>query len=174
MIQETTIDQISLIKNSFTLNYMFSRPGEVSVYPIEKEANGENSYPLNLNQEQVEYKEKNENSVYLSYQDLISYLENEYIFENPEEIKRFLMSNKDLIGILFSAVEHIREIFGNMPVYLELHRDPEEDWDELFVVIKTNYPPEKAVELDTNLFENWFVKVLDKVKGRLNFTEEPL
>ena len=120
-------------------------------------------------------KEANEeNSVYLSYQDLISYLEKEYIFENPEEIKRFLVNNEDLIEILFSATDHIREIFGNVPLYLELHHDPEEGWDELFIVIKTNYPAEKAVELESKLFENWFVKVLDKVKGRLNFTEEPL
>jgi len=194
MIREAIIDERS-IGTSFILNSMFSHPEKDFEYPVEKEAvecsirivdehlkkvvsTGGFGFLSEVAEETFELlakkEAKEENSVYLSYQDLISYLEKEYIFENPEEIKRFLVNNEDLIEILFSATDHIREIFGNVPVYLELHHDPEEDWDELFIVIKTNYPAEKAVELESKLFENWFVKVLDKVKGRLNFTEEPL
>jgi len=101
-------------------------------------------------------------------------LESEYIFDDPEEIKRFLASNEDLIEILSSAANRIRRIFGDAPLHLELHRDLENGGEELFVVIKTNHPAEKAVELETELFEDWFAKVLDRVGGRLNFTEEPL
>lgn len=115
-----------------------------------------------------------QSSVYLLSQNLIDLLNDIYIFKNPKEIKRFLLSNKDLIGILLSAYEHIRRIFGDSPIYLELHHDPEEDWDELFIIIKSDYPPEKAVELENKLFKEWFIEVLDKVGTRLNFTEEPL
>jgi len=121
------------------------------------------------------YKDKNEeNSVYRFPQDLIDYIENIYIFKNPEEIKMFLMSNDDLIQILLDAREHIQRVFGQVPIYLELHHDPEEEWDELFIVIKTNYSPEKAVEFENKLFEEWFIEIISKVSGRLNFTEEPL
>jgi len=115
-----------------------------------------------------------ENSVYLLTEYLIDHLSNIYIFKNPEEIKRFLLSNTDLIEILVSAPEHIRRIFGNVPIYLELHHDPEEDWDELFIVIKSNYPPKTAVDLENKLFDEWFIYIVDKVATRLNYTEEPL
>ena len=155
MIQNTTINpSIQLGNNSFTLESTFPQSGDFRISTA-KERNGESS-------------------IYLLPQNLVGYLEYVYILKNPKEIKKFLIDNEDLIEILFSAPEHIRKIFGDVLIYLELHHDPEEEWDELFIIIKSNYPPEKAVELEDKLFEQWFVKVLDKVKGRLNFTEEPL
>ena len=122
------------------------------------------------------HEEKNEEtSIYQSVQNSIEYIiEDIYILENPEEIKMYLVSNEDLIPILLDAPERIYGIFGYTPIYLELHHDPEERWDELFIVIKTPYPPEKAIELENELFEKWFIEVSSKVNGRLNFTEEPL
>jgi len=115
-----------------------------------------------------------ENSVYLQPQYLIDYLSRIYIFENPQEIREFLLLNNDLIEILISGYEHIRRIFGDFPIYLEFYQDPEENWNGLFIVIKTNYTDEKAIELKNKLFKEWFVHVIDKVGTRLNFTEEPL
>ena len=80
---------------------MFSRPEKDFEYSVEKEAVSEHlkkvvsiggfGFLSEVAEKTFEYlveKEANEeNSVYLSHQDLISYLENEYIFENPEEIK---------------------------------------------------------------------------------------
>ena len=154
MIQQTTINQLIPIGNSFMLGSISQQIGTSEDFST-AETNGENS-------------------VYLLPQNLVDYLENEYIFKNPEEIKRFLINNEDLIEILFFAIGYIHKIFGDVPVFLELHHDPEVEWDELFIIIKSNYPPEKAVELEDKFFEQWFVRVLDKVKGRLNFTEEPL
>ena len=120
-------------------------------------------------------KERNEqSSVYLLPLNQIDYLENIYTFENPKEVKKFLLSNTDLIEILLEAHEHIFRIFGRVPICLELHHDPEEDWDELFIVIKSSYKPEKAIELEERLFNEWFIRISNKVAGRLNFTEEPL
>jgi len=120
-------------------------------------------------------KERSEqSSVYLLPLNQIDYLENIYIFENPKEVKRFLLSNTDLIEILLEAHEHIFRIFGHVPICLELHHDPEEDWNELFIVIKSSYKPEKAIELEERLFNEWFIRISNKVAGRLNFTEEPL
>jgi len=106
--------------------------------------------------------------------EIINSLFDKYNINNPEEIKEFLLSNRDLIEILISGYEHIRRIFGDVPLYLELHSDPEENWDELFIVIKSYYPAEKAIELENKLFEEWFADVIDKVGTRLNFIEEPL
>jgi len=99
-------------------------------------------------------------------------LDKYYLVTN--DVNDFLASNDDLVDILLDAKKHISSIFGNVPVYLEVHSDPEIDWDELFIVIKTNYDPLKAVNLENKLFEEYFVNVLDKVNERLNFVEEPL
>ena len=115
-----------------------------------------------------------ETSIYKSVQNLIKYIEEIYILKNPNKIKSFLLSNQDLLPILLEAYEYIYEIFGKVPLYLEIHHDPEEEWDELFIVIKTSFPPSKAVELERKFFNEWFIKVLDKVNGRLSFIEEPL
>jgi len=113
-------------------------------------------------------------SIYLSPHRRIDKLAQIYIFENPPEIKNFLLSNKDLIQILEEAPDYIFKIFGRVPIYLELHRDPEEEWDELFIVIKTSLLPEDAIKCGKKLFDEWFCKVIRDVGNRLNFTEEPL
>ena len=115
-----------------------------------------------------------ETSVILRPQRLINKLENLYIFENPKEIKNFLLSNNYLIEILFEAPPHIYRIFGQVPIHLELHHDPEEGWDELFVVIKSTYSPEEAISLENRLAEEWFLDKMKATQGRLNIIEEPL
>jgi len=101
-------------------------------------------------------------------------LENLYIFENFKEIKNFLLTNDYLIEILFEAPEHIYRIFGRVSIHLELHHDPEEGWDELFIVIKSLYSAEEAIRLENRLAEEWFLDRMKDTKGKLNITEEPL
>lgn len=104
----------------------------------------------------------------------ISLLKKKYIFINEKEIEDFLWRNKELIEILFEAPSNISEVFGEVPLYLELHHDPEEDWEELFIVIKSSYNPEEAVALMDKLGEKWFLNIIDKVGNKLCITEEPL
>lgn len=113
-------------------------------------------------------------SAYLSPRMLIEEIERIYIYENSQQITTFLLSNPKLIPILIEAPEFIYRVFGRVALYLELHHDPEEDWDELFIIIKTSCSPEKAVKFGEKLFDEWFTKVIDKVDGKLNYTEEPL
>lgn len=115
-----------------------------------------------------------DNSIYKSVRYWIDYIEKIYVLENSEEIKRFLVSNGDLIEILQAAPEHIYEIFGYVPICLELHHDPEEGWDELFIVIKSSLSPKEAIKRNIELFEKWFIHVMDSVQVKLNITEEPL
>lgn len=109
-----------------------------------------------------------------SVEEMVSLYQFYKFVDNEEEIVSFVEKHH-LLGILLEAVREIRRVFGKeILLELELHRDPEEEWDELFIVIKTNYPPEKAVKLEEKLFYEWFIKIIDKVNNKLNFTEEPL
>lgn len=113
-------------------------------------------------------------SYYVQPQEKINYLKNHYLFEEPEVIKRFLIINPDLTDILIEAYFIIKKIWGDLPIYLELHRDPEEGWEELFIVIKSSYSPEEARSLMNKLEEEWYLDIMDKVGNKLCITEEPL
>ncbi len=121
-----------------------------------------------------EVEELAETSVILQLQRLIRELENLYIFDNSKEIKNFLLTNDYLMKILFEAQGHICRIFGQVPIHLELHRDPEEGWEELFIVIKSPYPTSEARRRENQLVKEWFLDRMQATQGKLNIAEEPL
>ena len=117
----------------------------------------------------------NSTALGLERKDILDELKGIYEFLNIEEIRNFVLQNSYLVDILKEAPENIYRIFGrSIKLILELHSDPEEEWDELFIVIKSPYTAEKAVALERKLFNEWFVHIMDKVNNKLNFTEEPL
>jgi len=90
-------------------------------------------------------------------------------------IRKFLEENEYLYPILAEAPGKIFSVFGtDVKISLELHRDPEEDWEELFIIIKSHYATDEAVRLEKKLAEEWFLLRLQSTKGKLNITEEPL
>ncbi len=98
-----------------------------------------------------------------------------YIMKNPLEIRSFLFSHDNLIPILFEAPEKIRKIFGNAAeLYLELSQDPEEEWEGLFIIIKTNIPPEKSITLLNRFDEEWWLYVDDEISNILEVTVRPI
>jgi len=95
-------------------------------------------------------------------------------WHNKEDIINFIQEN-DLYDVLISAPANIREVFGNdIKLVLELQDDPEEDWTELVIKIKTKYSAKKEVELESKLFYKWWVTIMDKVGNKLNYMGEPL
>ena len=114
-------------------------------------------------------------SVIRKSEELINLLEEFYLFRNPKEAKIFLLANDYLIEILFEAHWQIKKVFGEaVTTYLELHRDPEEEFEELFVVVKSTCSPEEARKLMDQLDEEWFLDVMNKTQGNMCITEEPL
>ena len=92
-----------------------------------------------------------------------------------QQINNFLKKHKYLYSILKEAKDKILHIFGNkVKMCLKLHYDPEEGWDELFIVIKSPYSPEEAIRLENRLAEEWFLDKIKDTKGKLNIIEEPL
>lgn len=117
----------------------------------------------------------NSTTLGLERKDILDELKGAYEFSNVEEIRNFIMQNNYLADILKEAPKNIYRIFGkSVKLILELHSDPEEEWDELFIVIKSPYNAKKAVALERKLFDEWFIHIMNKVNDKLNFTEEPL
>lgn len=86
------------------------------------------------------------------------------------EVVRFLSPHTYLLAVLIEAMPHIRQVFGQCPVYLEVERDPDEGFEELFGVIMANATPEKALTLLAQFDQEWFTQIANRTRGKLNFT----
>jgi len=117
-----------------------------------------------------------ENYLFIPYlDDYYAYLYQKYKFIGSESKIINFIEDQDLLPFLLQAPREIQRVFGNNIVLeLEFHSDPEEHWEELFIVIKTHYSSEEAMGLERKLFDEWFVHIIDKLNNKLNFTEEPL
>ncbi|MDI6792264.1 MAG: hypothetical protein QME81_05275 [bacterium] len=95
---------------------------------------------------------------------------------DEEEVISFIIKYPFLLSILAEAPSKIYPIFpkDDIALHLELHHDPEEDFEELFVVIKSPYSPEKARKLMDELDETWFLDIINKTKNKFCITEESL
>ncbi|MDI6781100.1 MAG: hypothetical protein QME49_03200 [bacterium] len=99
-----------------------------------------------------------------------------YKVQSEDEIISFIRKHPFLLPILVDAPVEIYRIFprDDVKLELELHHDSEEDYDELFVVIKSPYSPQKARKSMDKLDETWFLEIMDRTKNKLCITEEPL
>lgn len=130
---------------------------------------------MNYYPNQQDYLAENEqSSVYLSIINKIGLIEEFYVLENLVDIKIFLLRNPNLIDILLDAPKYFNGHIMNAQLYLELHRDPEENWDELFIILKINAEVHEAINIENKLFETWFSDIMDETRGLLNFEVEPI
>lgn len=103
-------------------------------------------------------------------------LENLYIFDNPKEIENILLTNDYLIEILFEAHKQIKRVFGEniVEVRLEYDRDPEEDFEGLFAIVKTNLSPELSLDLLGKFDEEWWLDIDDEIRMLLTVMVRPV
>jgi len=98
-----------------------------------------------------------------------------YDVNNKNEVKKYLSSNNYLIKLLFDANYHINSIFGrNINKLLEVDVDPEEGFEELFIIIKSHYSASEGLKLMHRLEGEWLIDIMDEVQDKLNIIEEPL
>jgi len=95
--------------------------------------------------------------------------------DDVEKIRDFIENHEHLIPILNEAKEHIISVFGDcIRIFLELYYDIEEGWEQLFVVIKSPYDSDKALELKLRLIREWLIHTVDEAREYLAISEEPL
>jgi len=95
--------------------------------------------------------------------------------DDVEKIRDFMENHNHLIPILKEAKEHITSVFGDcVRIFLELYYDIEEGWEQLFVVIKSPYDSDKALELKLRLIREWLIHTVSEAREYLAISEEPL
>ncbi len=102
-----------------------------------------------------------------------------YHIENSKKLEEFLLKNSKLTEILLATIifaeKKIKEIFGHkVELHLRIHEDPEEDWEEILIVIKSSCDAKTSRKLMDKLDEEWFLDVMPKLDNKLCITEEPL
>lgn len=109
------------------------------------------------------FRSRNETSTYLMKENNIKKLEDKYIFENPERVKRFLgLHDITLIDLLYEAEKQIKRIFSSniiVDICLELYQDYEDDYEGLSVIIKTNLSPKLSLDLLEEFDEKWWLNI---------------
>lgn len=88
----------------------------------------------------------------------IQELSENYIFRDIVHIVDYLFKNKQLVDFIFQAPQYIWKIFGSdVTLFLELNKDPEEDYDRLFIIIGSNLPIDKSLDFLEKLEDDWWL-----------------
>ena len=113
-------------------------------------------------------------SIISDFDNRVDNLEKQFTFTTPVQIRIFLFNNRFLLDILAEAPKYIWKVFGQVPIYLEMDTDPEEGWEELFIIIRSPFPAQKAMELEKQVRKEWFLSRIESTRGKLNIIEQPL
>ena len=92
-----------------------------------------------------------------------------YVFRRPEEVIEFLEDHPFLVALLFDAHPQIVKHFGPRPdAVLEVVADPEAMADrELFVLVRTDLPPDDALCRLERLDMDWWLDAMDRAHASL-------
>ena len=104
-------------------------------------------------------------------------LEASYSFPRGRDrgrIVSLLRSNNRAITILKEAAGVLRSLFGGgAELCLELDRDPETGFEEIFATVRTAHSPEAGLSILERFDEEWWLGHLEGLAGKLNFDWEP-
>jgi hypothetical protein len=93
----------------------------------------------------------------------------DFNFTNKDKVITFLQANNEIIDFIKEADTTIHNYFGNdAELILDLRSDPEEDYKELFILIKTRLDYSAATKILRKFDNEWFVKHLHKTKSKIN------
>lgn len=101
-------------------------------------------------------------------------VENFFTLRNADwgSLFRYASEHPDVVSLLSEAPGAIRLVFGDVRPALELVVDPEENWEELFVVIPTSGSTDQALHQLRQLDANWFGDAARRAKFSANVTVE--
>ncbi len=85
---------------------------------------------------------------------------------------RYAGMHPEVVSALSEAPAAVRRVFGEVRPALELVVDPEEGWEELFIVIPPTGPTDQALRQLRQLDANWFGDAARRARFAFNVTVE--
>lgn len=130
---------------------------------------------LSINVNDLKRKTDAETSVFLRLEKDIELLGSMYTFKNPPEVRKFLWTHKYIIDTLFEAYKQVKRVFGEniTGAYLEYNRNQKEDFERLFIILKTNLSPEESFNLLDRFDAEWWQRVDEDLKGIVEVMVSP-
>ena len=109
-----------------------------------------------------------------SFVRLVEIVENGFLLRNTDwgALFRYASEHPEVVSLLSEGPEAIRPVFGAVRPVLELVVDPEEDWEELFIVIPTSGSTDQALQQLKQLEASWFTEAARRAKFSVNVTVE--
>jgi len=100
-------------------------------------------------------------------------LHNLYAFDFLGEEERFIKNNYHLIPFLMEAPDPIKEICGqDIKIKLHFNRDEEEDFEALFIIIKTGLSTDQNLSLLKRIDDEWWLDVDYSIRKVLSLDVE--
>jgi hypothetical protein len=91
--------------------------------------------------------------------------------EEPEEIEGFMLVHPELLDPLVDAIATVKRLYGDdVELRLRLVRDPDSDFEEVFLVICCDRSLEAAFGLLDEFDRTWLLSQPDFVRRVLNVT----
>ena len=92
-----------------------------------------------------------------------------YVVPHPVKVFRFLRQHPSLIEVVWEAAHMLRHIFGpDARLLLDLVRDPEVGYEELFAFVHVEGPAEEVFEKLRAFDEEWFLDRQEEIHGLFN------
>ena len=102
-------------------------------------------------------------------------VENSFVLRDADwdGLFSYIVQHWEMGPVLLEAPEAIRKIFGEVRLTLDLVKDPEEGWEQLFIVVMGREPVAQAVERLRRLDQSWFADAARLARFAINVTIEP-
>jgi hypothetical protein len=117
----------------------------------------------------VRLKTYEEFSLFLESSKKLELLSSFYRINNEDIIRKFLIRYDYLIETLFEVRSQIDRIFSEnlIEVCLEYHKDSEEDYEGLFVIVENNATTELSLNLLEQFDEEWWLDTDARMRRQL-------
>ncbi|MDI6803314.1 MAG: hypothetical protein QME58_05640 [Bacteroidota bacterium] len=125
---------------------------------------------------QTDIFESVKSSYSLTFINNFNLLQKSYNFQNSEQVKRVIYDHYYIIKPLLNINEKVMNIFCNkvVEICLEFDEDPEENYEGLSVIIKTNLSPEDSLDLLDKFDEEIWFDIDVRVKKILSVMVRPV
>ena len=100
-------------------------------------------------------------------------VESQFIVKEKSSVKRFLINNIFLIDLIFEARTRIAKYFNSAtPLALSLTQYPDEEIEELYLLIQTNLSVKESLPALDRFEEEWWLDALPRAKCKMTIKLE--
>ena len=117
--------------------------------------------------DELMHEAEQEVSLVLTVHQHAQWLEHIFVFSDPGDVWRLLLTHEWLSAALLEAHGHILRVFDGsiVDLALEYDIDPEEGYEELFVIIRTNLSVGESLARLEKFDEEWWLEVDAEVRS---------